>query len=120
MPKSKEKTKVAKQVVEVSSPSSEGERTLIPEKPVFYESDSKEEDDPMATGPISPMTTSVELFVPSSGVRETTTALLDFGCSKCMVSMQTVEKVGHKFFLSWLSQLWSSQNGCQEGLFWIK
>lgn len=56
VPKSKEKTKITQQVMEISSPSSEGE------------------DDPMVSGPISPMTTRVELCAP----REYT-ALLDWG-----------------------------------------
>lgn len=56
--KGKEKMGVVQQVMEVSSPSSEGEGTLTTSNTnlVFYESDSKGEDDPIGSGTITPLT----------------------------------------------------------------
>lgn len=61
---------------------------------VFYESDSEGEDEPMVSGTILPMTATVVILMSSSGVRGTLTALLDSGCTRCLLSPQVVEKLG--------------------------
>lgn len=55
--------------MEVAPKSSEGEGTLTPRKlgPVFYESDSEGEDDPIVSGTITLMTAQVGVVVPQSG-----------------------------------------------------
>lgn len=94
--KLKEKTWATQKVVEVSLQSSKGEGTPTHVKPslVFYEGDSKEEDYPMVSGTIIPIITQVEILVPSSGVRGPLMALLNLGCTRCLISIQTVEKLG--------------------------
>lgn len=91
--KTKERIKVAQQVVKVSPPFGEGERTPISENPglVFYENDSEGEDAPMINGSISSMTPKVKIFLPSSGLKETLTALLGSGCTRCVISLPTVK-----------------------------
>lgn len=64
--KGKEKERVARQVVEVSLPESEGEGTPAEEdlKLNLYKSDNEGEDKPMVSGPISPLAAQLDL-VPS-------------------------------------------------------
>lgn len=72
---------MACQVVEVSPHESEGEATLAKEvfKLNFYESDSKGEDDPLVSGPVSPLATQVDIVEPHLGVRGVVKALIDLG-----------------------------------------
>lgn len=80
---------MAQQVMEVSHPSSKGEGTPNSCKPnlVFYESESEGQDDPMVSGAFALLTTQVEILVPHSGARQVFTALLDSGCTHCLVSL---------------------------------
>lgn len=82
--------------MEISPQSSKGEGTLTHNKPclVFYKSDSEGKDNLMVNGTIIPMTTQVEILLPFLGVREVLTTLLDSGCTQCLISLQTVEKLG--------------------------
>lgn len=63
------------------SPIQQREGTLTHDKPslVFYNSESKREDDPMGSGTIIPLMTWVEILVPSSGVREGPNGLAGLG-----------------------------------------
>lgn len=77
------KTHVGQQVMEFSSLQSSGEEEILtPTKmrPVFYESDSKGEDDPIVCCTIIAVMAMVEILVSSSGVRGILSALLDSGC----------------------------------------
>lgn len=86
----------AQQIVEFSPQSSERKRTPTHNKLglVFYENDSEGKDDLMVSGTIIPMTTQVEILVPSSGVMGILTALLDSGCTQCLIILQTMKKLG--------------------------
>lgn len=102
----------------ISSQSSKRETPPIHDKIglVFYESDSKREDDPMVNGIIIPMTIWVEIHVPSSGIMEVLTALLDSGCTRCLISLQTLEKLRLRLRKLRFSQLDGSLTGGHQQL----
>lgn len=82
--------------MEVSPPSSKGKETPTPVKPslVFYESDSEGENNLMVNGAIAPFTAQVEIMVPHSETRGDFNTMIDSGCTRYLVSLQTVEKLG--------------------------
>lgn len=74
-----------------SHPLNEGERTL-PEEDLqlnLYESEREGEDDPMVSETNSPLSAKVEVVVPSSGAKGVIKALIDSGCIRFLVSLQT-------------------------------
>lgn len=75
-----------------SSPSDEGTLTMPVKTPV--KSDSGMDNDPLVSQPISLVTTPIELVRPSLVCKENLTALLDSGCTRCLVSPSRVEKLG--------------------------
>lgn len=82
--------------MEVSSPSSEGERTLTKEELQLnlYDSDSEGKDDSMASGTIIPLPVPMRIIVPKLGTQGEVKALIDSGCIQCLISLQTVQKLG--------------------------
>lgn len=68
--KRREKLNVVHQVIEVSSPSSEGEGTVAKEEQQLslYESQGKREDIPLVNGTISPLSIPMKIVVPKLGV----------------------------------------------------
>lgn len=79
-----------------SSPPGSGEGTLTVEDSqlTFYESNSERENDLMVSGIINPFSAQVEVVVPHLGVKGVVKALIDSGCTRCLVSLQMVWKLG--------------------------
>lgn len=61
---------------------------------IFYKSDSEGEDNPMVSEPIKPLAIQMEIIASRSGAKTVVKALIDSGCTKCMASLQTVQKLG--------------------------
>lgn len=83
--KGQEKSSVALQVIEVSSPSSEGAGTLIEEdqQSVLYQSEDEGESSPIVSGAIRPLSISVRTVVLKLGAWGETIALIDSCCTWC-------------------------------------
>lgn len=79
--------------IEFAPSSSDGKGTPTKRIKTILESDSGGEDDPIVSGTIIPMTIRVEVTVASSGCKGLLTALLDSGCTRCLVSTGVVEKL---------------------------
>lgn len=76
-------------VVEFTPPSNEGEGMLTKNTPAVLE--SEREDDPMVSDTIFPLTVRIEIMVASSGQNGYLTALLDPGCTRCLVILGVEE-----------------------------
>lgn len=76
---------VALQVIEVSSPSSEGTGTLIEEdqQPVLYQSEDEGESNQTVNGAVHPLSISVRIVVLKLGAWGETKALIDSCCTWC-------------------------------------
>lgn len=75
------------------SPKSRG-GTLTPSEKGPSQSDSDLEDDPLVSGPIELVTLPLELLIPSLGRRVKLRALLDSGCTRCLIIPTLVGKLG--------------------------
>lgn len=83
-----------KEVIEFTPSSSDGEGTLTKGAETTLESDSRGENDPLISMTIILMIVRVELMVGFSEHKGIMTALLDSGCTRCLVSPGMVEKLG--------------------------
>lgn len=54
---------------------------------------SELDDNPLVSGPIAPVTMPIELQLPGTGQKASLRALLDSGCTRCLVSPALVEKL---------------------------
>lgn len=61
---------------------------------VLGESETDSNNDPLVNQHVIPVSIPVELVVPSLGTQRRMLALLDLSCTKCVVSLEVVEKLG--------------------------
>lgn len=87
---------MAAQVIEFSPPESEGEGTPTEEELMMtlYDSDSEGEDNPMVSGPVKPFAAKVDIVASRSGARGVVKALINSGCTRCLISQPTVRNLG--------------------------
>lgn len=93
--------------------SKDGERILTELLDSPVESDSDYDNVLLITRPVNPVTVLIKLMVHSLGHKGNLVALLDLGCTRCLVNPAVIEKLGmrlrqlksaHKSFASWMAQ----------------
>lgn len=94
--------------MEFTSSPKKTEGTPIPQDDDQGLTDIDDDDDPLVSGLITPVTVPIELHFPGSGLEATLRALLDSGCTRCLVNLALVEKLG-----IWLRRLKVPVTFCQ-------
>lgn len=61
--------------------------------------DSNYDDEPLVSGPIVPITMSIELLIPGMQKKVALKALLDVGCTRCLISPTLVGNLGIHYTL---------------------
>lgn len=87
---------LTRQAVEVSPPPNEGEGipTRDIQQPVPYDSEDEGKDDQMVSEAICLFAIPMKIIVPKYGAQVEVDTLIDSGCTRCLISWQTVLKLG--------------------------
>lgn len=75
-------------------PKTEDATSMIGPQLIVYDEDTGNPEDPMVSEPIHPFTIPIVLVSPHSGCRGEYDALIDTGCTQCLISEVVVKKVG--------------------------
>lgn len=82
------------EVVKFTPLAKKAERTPTPTDDDQGLTDADSDDDPLVSGPVTPVTILIELSFPKSGLKANLRVLLDSGCTRCLVNPALVEKLG--------------------------
>lgn len=82
------------QLIEFSSSPKSGDGILTSMAESYGETEINSNNDPLVSGPITPVTFPIELVVQPLGLKTSLLALLNSGCTRCLVNSILVEKLG--------------------------
>lgn len=91
--KTMEKGKFVHQAIEISPPPN-GEEGTPAQGFTLYDSDNEGKDNPLVSETICRFIIKSKLAVPKTGAQGEVEAIIDTGCTRCLISLPTVLKLG--------------------------